>query len=143
MLAPSAPWQSRNLRTAQILRRLGQISASGPFARQRSDCFGSTPTDQTASVVTLTLVRASDFFEDFADGLCPDDWLGLSFVLIKVVHYGDLQFTDTLEHSGSDAVAGDQAKEAFFWLSQDTEVGVKCIWKRGCFSIQALTAEFL
>lgn len=59
------------------------------------------------------MTRASDLFEDLAGGFCPDERLGLGVVLIEIVHDGSLQFTDAREYAAPDALARDQAEEAF------------------------------
>ena len=86
---------------------------------------------------------ARHFFEDSGGGSGPDEGFGVGIVVIEVLLDGGFEFGDALEDTAANAVLGDPAKETLDLIEPDPEVGVKCIWKRGCRLSHALTLSCL
>ena len=72
-----------------------------------------------------------DLFDDGACGSRPDEERGVGVVLVEVVIDGHLQVDDGVEHATTYALRVISAKKRSTRLSQDADVGVKCMWKRG------------
>ena len=67
----------------------------------------------------------------------------MGIVVFEVLLDDGRELRDAVEHAAADAVLGDQAEEALDLLSQNAEVGVKCIWNRLCRLSQTLTLACL
>ena len=59
--------------------------------------------------------------------------------MLQIVVDGGFEFGDAMEDAAADAILRDQAEEAPDRLSQEAEVGVKCIGKRGWRASHAFT----
>ena len=64
-------------------------------------------------------------------------------MMVEVLLDGGFEFGHTLEDTASDAVGSVRPKKRSTWLSHDADVGVKCMWKRGCRLSQAFTLACL
>jgi hypothetical protein len=72
--------------------------------------------------------------------------LGVGIVVRQVIVDRRHQFGNAPEHPATDAVLGNQAEEALDLverLSQEAEVGVKCMWNRLCRFSHARTLACL
>ena len=62
--------------------------------------------------------------------------------MVEVLLDGGFELA-TLLRTPSDAIGSDAAEEALDLVSHDADVGVKCMWKRGCRLIEAITLACL
>jgi hypothetical protein len=64
-------------------------------------------------------------------------------MMIEVLLDGGFELGHTLEDTASDSIDSDAAEEALDLVEHDADVGVKCMWKRGCRLSQAFTLACL